>query len=62
MRLSTTEEEPEDFEMKGYDRGFMDGLRAYAINKDGKQWVGSCGTTLKEAIEKRKECWSYTPF
>jgi hypothetical protein len=60
MRRHITEEA--DAEQKGYDRGFMDGLRAYAINKDGKQYVGSCGTPLQKAIDKRKECWSYTPF
>lgn len=59
VRLTTTEETDD---MKAYDRGFIDGLQAYAINKDGNQYVGSMGKTLKEAVKERKECWSYVPF
>ena len=33
---------------KGYERG----LRAFAWWKDGVQYVGTCGTTLKEAIKR----------
>lgn len=33
-----------------YQEGYIAGLRAYAWWKDGLQYVGSCGTTLKEAI------------
>ena len=32
-------------------KGYIEGLRAYAWWKDGVQYVGTCGTTLKEAIE-----------
>ena len=33
-----------------YRKGYEDGLRAYAWWKDGVQYVGTCGTTLKEAL------------
>jgi len=33
-------------------RGYVEGLRAFAWWKDGVQYVGTCGTTLKKAIEK----------
>ena len=36
-------------------RGFVSGLTEYAWWKDGEQYVGTCGTTLKKAIEKAKE-------
>ena len=32
----------------------IEGVTMYAWWKDGEQWVGSCGTTLKEAIKKIK--------
>jgi hypothetical protein len=35
-------------------KGYIDGLRAFAHWKDGVQYVGTCGTTLKEAIEEAK--------
>lgn len=35
-----------------YRRGFIDGLKEYAWWKDGVQYVGSCGTTLEQAIER----------
>lgn len=35
-----------------YKRGFIDGLTEYAWWKDGVQYVGSCGTTLEQAIER----------
>ena len=37
-----------------YIRGFLDGLREYAWWKDGEQQVGTCGTTLVEAIATAK--------
>ena len=40
---------------EAYTKGFIDGLTAYAWWKDGTQYVGSCGNTLKEAIEKVKK-------
>jgi hypothetical protein len=33
-----------------YYDGIIEGLTRYAWWKDGSQYVGSCGTTLKEAI------------
>ncbi len=35
-------------------KGYIEGLRAYAWWKDGTQFVGTCGTTLEEAIERAK--------
>lgn len=37
---------------KKHQEGFIAGLREYAWWKDGIQYVGSCGTTLKKAIEQ----------
>jgi len=44
------EEKPQD-DLSDYDRGYVDGLRAYAWWRDGTEYVGTCGTTLKNAIE-----------
>lgn len=38
----------------GMQASFEDGLREYAWWKDGMEYVGSCGTTLKEAIERAR--------
>lgn len=35
---------------RGYAEGYVDALIQYAHWKDGKQFVGSCGTSLDEAI------------
>ena len=42
--------------LKTYKQGFIDGLRAYAYWKDGIQYVGISGRTLKKAIE---ETWYF---
>ena len=44
---------------KSYDEGYRDGLEAYAHWQNGTQYVGSCGTTLVAAIERRKTNWNY---
>ena len=36
---------------KELKQAYNDGLRAFAWWKDGVQYVGSCGTTLKEALK-----------
>lgn len=36
---------------KAYWRGMRDGVRRFAWWKNGEQFVGSCGTTLKKALE-----------
>jgi len=46
---------------EAYEQGFKDGLAAYAINKDGDQWVGDPKRTLKEAIEDIKNTWNFNP-
>ena len=35
-----------------YKEGYIKGLSAYAWWKDGVQYVGTCGQTLKKAIEE----------
>ncbi len=35
-----------------YIRGLKEGVRLYAWWKDGTQYVGNCGTTLKHALER----------
>lgn len=47
--------------LTAYDQGFSDGLRAYAINRDGEQYVGSPELNLKMAIGGRAKTWSYSP-
>lgn len=37
---------------ESYKEGYKDGLTAYAWWKDGVQYVGSCGTTLKDAMKE----------
>lgn len=44
-----------------YKKGFIDGLTAYAWSKEGAQYVGTCGTTLKEATETVEKTWNYKP-
>lgn len=44
-----------------YKLGFIDGITAYAWHKDGKQWVGTTGTTRLEAISYVTETWNYNP-
>lgn len=36
-------------------QAYNEGLRAYAWWKDGVQYVGSCGTTLKQALKEITE-------
>ncbi len=35
-----------------YTRGLLDGVDMYAWWKDGTAYVGTCGTTLREARER----------
>ena len=44
-----------------YDRGYVDGLRAFAWWKDGEQFVGTCGMKMTDAILARKESPGYDP-
>lgn len=39
-------------ELTEYQRGYLDGLWAYAWWKDGEVFVGSTGTTYRRAVEK----------
>lgn len=50
-------------ERNAYMQGYRDGLAAFAWWKDGEQYVGTCGATLKQALEKmeRGELWNQQP-
>lgn len=37
---------------KAYYNGIREGIEQYAHWKDGMQYVGNCGTTLKKALER----------
>jgi len=43
MKLNT------EAEIRAYYEGKIDGVRLFAWWKDGEQYVGTCGNTLKEA-------------
>jgi hypothetical protein len=38
-------------EVGAYYDGMREGIRAYAHWRDGVQYVGTCGKTLKEALQ-----------
>lgn len=40
--------------VKEYYQGVVDGVCRFAHWKDGVQYVGTCGKTLKEALEEIK--------
>jgi len=42
-----------------YKLGFIDGLRCFAHWKDGVEYVGTCGKTLKEAIAEVETLGTY---
>ncbi len=46
---------------EAYDKGYVNGLAAYAWWKDGVEQVGTAGTTLKKAKEERKDTYNYNP-
>ena len=47
--------------LKGKDRHFADGvkegIRAFAWSKDGTQYVGTTGTTLKEVLKEVEDIY-----
>ena len=46
-------------EILAWYRGHVEGLRRFAWWKDGVEYVGTCGTTLADAIERaRVEYWT----
>ena len=48
LALSSGEREA----LTDYERGFVDGLWAYAWWKDGVSYVGSTGTTYAQAVDR----------
>jgi len=54
IQVETLSQENKELKMemlRRYKHGHDDGLRAFAWWKDGVQYVGTCGTTLKEALK-----------
>jgi len=45
----------ENFYNIGYCNGYLDALKLFAHWRDGIQYVGTSGMTLKEAIEEFEE-------
>ena len=39
-------------EIQIFRAGLKEGLKMYAWWKDGTQWVGTCGCTLKQALSE----------
>jgi len=46
--------------MTAYKKGFIDGMAAYAINKNGEQLVGN-DRPLKTAIANAESTWNFDP-
>lgn len=46
---------------EAYTAGFKHGLATYAHWKNGTQYVGTCGTTLKEALTHVTEQHNFLP-
>lgn len=44
-----------------YRQGFIDGLACFAWWKDGTEWVGTCGTRLRDAVENVETLFNYRP-
>lgn len=51
----------QQIEKAAYDKGYVDGLHAYSWMKDGTYFVGTCGKSLKHALEDRKRASTYDP-
>lgn len=47
---------------RSYYEGFIDGLRCFAWWKDGEQYVGTCGTRLRDAVATAETSWNYDPL
>lgn len=46
---------------KSYDKGYIDGITAYAWHGKNGQEVGICETSLESAIKKRMDTYNYSP-
>lgn len=47
--------------MSNYERGFIDGVSAFAWWKDGKQHVGTTGTLLAKIKADPRSCFNFQP-
>jgi hypothetical protein len=61
--MSGKKETREDAEMveSAYKKGYIDSLIAFAYWKNGKQYVGTCGTLLEEQIKTIEDVYNYMP-
>ena len=48
-------------EMNEYKQGFIDGLKAFAWWKDGKEVLGTSEIPLKDTIDNVEDVWNYDP-
>lgn len=46
---------------RAYDRGFIDGMTAYAYMRDGVIYVGTTGRSLERAVEQMEYTYNYNP-
>ena len=44
-----------------YRAGFIDGLAAYSYWQGGKQYVGTSGLTLEQAVAEVESTWNFNP-
>jgi hypothetical protein len=51
--------EAREWYQKAYDKGFQDALHCFAHWRDGVQYVGMTGMTLKAAIQSRQALHTY---
>lgn len=58
---SFSEEELNDLIKRVYRRGFAHGLGTFAWFKNGTQFVGTCGVTLREALGDMESLAEYDP-
>lgn len=42
-----------------YKEGYIDGITAYAYQKDGVSYVGTTGRTLRDAVDDVENTWNY---
>ena len=55
MTITFTPEQDQYLQLmqtRAYYQGLRDGVELYAVWRNGEQWVGSTGRTLKEAVAK----------
>lgn len=63
MNNKYTREQVLELMKASYEKGFYNGVSAYAWWKDGEQRVGTTGNTLKQALKKieNNDHYNFTP-